>query len=369
MRADDAVRAGEVDVLEDAEGAAIALQRLEAADAAGGDLDDLAGVDLAQEGGAQVVEGAALGGDDPAAVQAPQAERSHAEGVAHGEQGVGREDDEGVGALDASHHVGEALRPGASGREGEDAGHDLGVGRRRELVALLLQVGAQRLGVDEVAVVAERDLAVGAGDAERLGVLQAAGAGRRVAGVADGDVAAEVAEVLFVEDLGDEAHAEVAVELMTVGCDDSRALLASMLERVQAVEGHSCRVFVGGVDAEDAAVLPGTGAHLPPALKPPYPRRTDREMIVRGRWGRKLGRRRSAARATYDRSICIWRDQICAQSEHRRLHLRLRSRMIPLEPTDFRYCSRYSELCPWGVGRSATRAAREYGFRFRDQRG
>ena len=206
-----------------------------------------------------MVEGAGLGGDDPAAVQAPQAERAHAERVAHGEEGVGREDDEGVGALDASHHVGDALRPGVAGREGEDAGDDLGVGRGGELVALLLQVGAQRLGVDEVAVVAEGDLAVGAGDAERLGVLQAAGAGRRVAVVADGDVAAEVTEVLFVEDLGDEAHAGVDVKLVAVGCGDARALLASVLERVEAVEGHSCHVFVGGVDAEDAAVLPGTG--------------------------------------------------------------------------------------------------------------
>ena len=80
--------------------------------------------------GAQVVEGAALGGDDPAAVQPPEAERAHAERVAHGEEGVGREDDEAVGALDASHHVGEALRPGVAGRVGEDAGHDLGVGGR-----------------------------------------------------------------------------------------------------------------------------------------------------------------------------------------------------------------------------------------------
>ena len=121
--------------------------------------------------GAEVVEGAALGGDDPAAVEASQAERSHAQRVADGEERVGREDDEGVGALDASHHVGEALRPGLAGCVGQEAGHHLGVGGRRELVALFLHVGAQGLGVDEVAVVAEGDFAVGAGDAERLGVL------------------------------------------------------------------------------------------------------------------------------------------------------------------------------------------------------
>jgi hypothetical protein len=128
-------------------------------------------------------------------------------------------------------------------------------------VAFLFHVGAKGLSVDEVAVVAESDFAVGAGDAERLGVLQAARAGGRIPIVADGYLAAEVTEVLFIEDLGDEAHAEVAVELMTVGCDNPRALLASVLERVQAVEGHSCRVFIGSVDAEDAAIFPGTGVH------------------------------------------------------------------------------------------------------------
>jgi len=74
-------------------------------------------------------------------------------------------------------------------------------------------------------------------------------------------VAAKVAEVLFVEDLGDEAHAKVAMEFVAVGCDYPRALLAAVLERVQPVEGHSGDVFTGGIDAKDAAVLSGTRQH------------------------------------------------------------------------------------------------------------
>jgi hypothetical protein len=115
---------------------------------------------------------------------------------------------------------------------GEDAGHDLGVGGGGELVALIFEVGAEHVGVDEVAVVAEGDLAVRAVDAEGLGVLYAAGAGGGVAVVTDGDVAAEVTEVFFVEDLGDEAHAELGMEVVAVGCDDTGALLASVLERI-----------------------------------------------------------------------------------------------------------------------------------------
>ena len=39
-------------------------------------------------------------------------------------------------------------------------------------------------------------------------------------------------EVLFVEDLGDETHAKVAVELVAVGCDYTCTLLAPVLESI-----------------------------------------------------------------------------------------------------------------------------------------
>ena len=64
--ADDAVGAGEVDVLEDAEGVALLLDGLHGVEAVLVDDDRLAGLDLADELGAEVVEGAGLGGDDPA---------------------------------------------------------------------------------------------------------------------------------------------------------------------------------------------------------------------------------------------------------------------------------------------------------------
>ena len=58
-------------------------------------------------------------------------------------------------------------------------------------------------GVDDVAVVAERQLPVRAADPERLGVIEVAGAGGRVARVADGELARQVAQVIFIEDLRD----------------------------------------------------------------------------------------------------------------------------------------------------------------------
>ena len=74
---EDRVRAGEVDVLEDAERLARRVDDLARLDPALGDRDHLAGLDLAQQLGADDVERAALGGDavavaDPAERQRPQ---------------------------------------------------------------------------------------------------------------------------------------------------------------------------------------------------------------------------------------------------------------------------------------------------------
>ncbi len=122
-------------------------------------------------------------------------------------------------------------------------------------MALFLEVVAQDLGVDQVAVVTHGERAVSAFDANGLGVLFAAGACRRVAGVADGDMAGKIAEVVLFEDLGDEAHAAVHVDPEAVGGGDAGALLAAVLEGVDAVEGDAGYVFIRRVDAEYAALL------------------------------------------------------------------------------------------------------------------
>src|SRR4029453_10134232 len=72
LTANDAVRAGEVDVLEDAECVALLLDRLDCVEARLVDDHRLAGLDLTDEFGTEVVEGAGLRGADPAApVQLP----------------------------------------------------------------------------------------------------------------------------------------------------------------------------------------------------------------------------------------------------------------------------------------------------------
>src|SRR6266542_3706001 len=93
----------------------------------------------------------------------------------------------------------------------------------------------------------------GAGLHERLGVPPLRGAGGRVARVADRDLAVEAAQLLLVEDLGDEAHVAQRGQATVVGDGDPRRLLAAVLEGEEAEVGDAGDVPLGRVDAEEAA--------------------------------------------------------------------------------------------------------------------
>ena len=112
---------------------------------------------------------------------------------------------------------------------------------------------ASSCGVDQVAVVAERDRAVGGGAERRLGVLPGAGAGGGVAAVADREVALERGERGLVEDLRDQAHVLVDQDLAAVADRDAGRLLAAVLEGVEAEVGQLGDVLARRPDAEDAA--------------------------------------------------------------------------------------------------------------------
>ena len=109
LAADHAVGAGEVDLFEDAEARRARLEGEEALHALGGRDHHLAGLDLAHEVGADDVEGAGLGGEDPGVAEAAEHQRADAEGVADADElGAGHGDD-GEGALDAG-----AARPSSA---------------------------------------------------------------------------------------------------------------------------------------------------------------------------------------------------------------------------------------------------------------
>ena len=108
-------------------------------------------------------------------------------------------------------------------------------------------------GVDQVAVVAQRQAGAGRGGAERrLGVLPGGGAGRGVAGVADREVAAQAAQRRLVEDLADQPEVLVDDDDGAVGHRDAGRLLTAVLEGVQTEVGQLRDLFPRRPDAEDA---------------------------------------------------------------------------------------------------------------------
>ena len=115
------------------------------------------------------------------------------------------------------------------------------------------QLVAQLVGVDQVAVVPERDGARVAVVEQRLRVRPRVRAGGRVARVADRELAVQAGQVLLVEHLRDEAEVAQRREAAVLGDGDPGRLLAAVLERVQAEVGEPRDVAAGGVDAEDAA--------------------------------------------------------------------------------------------------------------------
>src|SRR3954469_3324417 len=107
--------------------------------------------------------------------------------------------------------------------------------------------------VDEVAVVAEGDRAVGGRPEGRLRVLPGAGARGRVASVADGQMPLQRVERVLVEDLRDQAHVLVDEDLLTVADRDAGRLLAPVLQGIQAEVGELGDFLARRPDAEDAA--------------------------------------------------------------------------------------------------------------------
>src|SRR5262249_25042771 len=86
-----------------------------------------------------------------------------------------------------------------------------------------------------------------------LGVAPGARSGRRVADVADREVAFEWCEPAFVEDLGDETHVLDDGDRLAVADRDAGGLLAAVLQRVEAEVRQVGDGLARRVDAEDAA--------------------------------------------------------------------------------------------------------------------
>ena len=188
------------------------------------------------------------------------------------------EEEQRVGAAHGGQCRDDALDQRLASGAGNQVHDHLGVDGGLEDRAARLELLAQIEGVDQVAVVRDGEAAVGELDHERLRVLQQRAAAGRVAIVADGGRAGEAAEDLVVEDVGDQSEAAVRQQQVAVGGDDARALLAAVLQGVQAEVGEIGGLGVPvhpheGALLAEAIVARGTCAAVYHAVRHPFMRR------------------------------------------------------------------------------------------------
>jgi hypothetical protein len=175
-------------VLEDAVRSGAGGNGLQRPQAAGADDEHLARLDVAHVGGADQVERAGLRADDPGVAEAAERQRAEAVRVAGG--------DEPVFVSITSENAPLSCAIDSTSASSTVAPCDRAYRCSTTSVSLLVwkidpaRTSSSRSSprVHEVAVVARRDLAVRAVDEDRLGVLEPALAGRRIARVADGEV-------------------------------------------------------------------------------------------------------------------------------------------------------------------------------------
>ncbi len=242
-------------MLEDAEAALVLGEGLDRAQAVAVDDHDLAGLDVAHETRADDVERAALGGQDPRVLEAADAERPHAQRVAHAVQRLVGQHQQGIGALDPAQRIDDAVDHRRVFRAGDQVVDHLGVGRRLEQAAHAHQFLAQDVGVGEVAVVGEGQAAEVEIGEDRLDVAVGRAAGRGVAVVADRRVALQRGDDrLLAEDVADQSGRAVIVEVAAVVGDDAGGFLAAVLQGMKA-EGGVGGGIGSAVDAEQRTLF------------------------------------------------------------------------------------------------------------------
>ncbi len=134
----------------------------------------------------------------------------------------------------------------------EDVEQHFGIRIGVDVAAIaLVHLSAQRIGVDQIAVVAERD-AVRRIHVERLRLGRGFGTGGRIAAMTDADASAQLEHVVGVEDVADESGAFVQAQTIAVDGGDAGGILTAMLQnRERVVQGRRDVGFA--YDADDSA--------------------------------------------------------------------------------------------------------------------
>ena len=234
----------------------------------GVDDEQLSRIELADEGRPRDVEGRRLRRQDPAVVQLAEAQGPEPVGIPHPDEALMVEQNEGERPLQGRQHRHEGGVQAVAHVTVQVADEQFGdqVAVAGDRAGEHADVGGQGLGVGQVAVVAEGEDHGGArsrpGEEVRYtgwALCQVRRPGGRVAGVADGQVALEAGQVALVEDVGDQAHVLDDHHLGRRRSPPCRPTPGPGAGGRRGRRSRWATVAPGGVDAEDAARLPGLG--------------------------------------------------------------------------------------------------------------
>jgi hypothetical protein len=217
-----------------------------------GDDDDLPALEIAHFFGPQEVERAGLARHHGGAVDPPEGQRAKPHRVPDRDEAPRHEENEGKRPSDLADRVDDRIDDVGHARARDQVEQHLGIGRRLKDGAFGLELGADRRGVDEVAVVGHRDRSAMVAQQERLGIGRIRVAGRRIAHVADGDRTREILDHLAGEDVGDVPHPPPPRQRGALRRDDAGGFLPAMLQGVEPEVGQLGRFGVPE-DADDAA--------------------------------------------------------------------------------------------------------------------
>src|SRR5581483_10883793 len=135
--------------------------------------------------------------------------------------------------------------------------NDFAVRRGLENRAFTLEFVPQNVGVDQIAIVRNRDLSTHAVDHHGLRIFDRARPGRGVTRVPDCTISLQLLQLALSKNLRDQPHVFVEDERCpgAVTGDDSGALLAAVLQREKPVVSQNGGVLVAEYAKKSALVL------------------------------------------------------------------------------------------------------------------
>ncbi len=221
--AEDArVGARKIDMLENTTRLRNTARVLAAGDAVFRDHDQFAGKNVADEFGAEQIEGAGFGREDDGVgsagiFDAAHGERAEAARIARGKDAVARHHHNRKRAFNLRKRVGDGVDERTCAGVRDELHDDFGVRGGLEVCAVAFEARAHVAQVHQVAIVRDGDEALGGVDANGLRVEQRGIAGGGITRVTDGHVAGKLGQHIVCEDLRNQAHAFDVGEAMAVG--------------------------------------------------------------------------------------------------------------------------------------------------------